>query len=223
MKKKWLLILILTIICSTGCEATYNLTITKNGMTESADFLVSNTSDNQEILDQYLSSSYMAYYNMDSKQSVNYEKKELKKDDEIGMNLTHQYSGDDLQNSSLLNRCYYKKSITRTQNEIVITTDGKTTCFYKDEVKTLDRLVINIKTDLEVTENNADEIKGNTYRWIIDESNYQNHPITMKIDLTEKESSSINLPLLVIVGIILVGAITLLILIKIKNKKNNKL
>ena len=45
----------------------------------------------------------------------------------------------------------------------------------------------------------------------------------MKIDLTEKESSSINLPLLVIVGIILVGAITLLILIKIKNKKNNKL
>ncbi len=223
MNKKGILVLLITVFCLTGCEATYNLTITEDSMTESVNFLNEDTPKNQNILDQYLSSNYLAYYDMDIKENKNYSQKEINENGQIGMNLTYEYAGDKLQNSSLLNRCYYKKSIIKTDDEITITTDGKTMCFYKDEVKTLDKLTINITTDLKVTENNADEINGNTYTWIIDDSNYQDHPITMKIDLTGNDGTPFSLALIAIAVIIIVGGGALLLFVRIKNKKNNKL
>ncbi len=223
MKKIKLIFLVGLVFVITGCDVNYNLTIEENSMTESVDFLYDNTAENKSIIDNYLKSDYMAYYDMDSRTTHNYEKKEIENDNNVGMNLSYRFQGDRLQNSSLLDMCYYKKSIVKTDDEIVITTDGKTTCFYKDTTRNIDRLVINITTDLKVTENNADEVDGNTYKWIIDDSNYQNHPITMKIDLTEKSGIPFVIIALCIIGSIVVLGVIILIHIRIKNKKNNEL
>ena len=221
--KKYLLILFLVILCTTGCEATYNLNITETGMTESVDFLVPDNKENQNILKQYLSSTYMAYYNMDRRESVNYEKKEISQKNKIGMNLSNTYRGDDLQKSSLLDKCYYQKSVIKSDDEIIITTDGKTSCFYKDQVKTLDKLVINITTDLKVTESNADKVEGHTYKWIIDETNYQNHPINIRMKIVDKQTMSSNIVLWIIIGGLIIAAFAIFTYIQRKNRKNNEL
>ncbi len=224
MKKRKIVLLLTIILIATGCEAKYNLTIDENKMVETASFFVDNNEENQEILTNYLQSNYMAYYNMDNRKSYNYEKEEIYNDNNIGMKLKYTYLGDNLKKSSLLEKCYYKKSIIKTENEIVISTDGKATCFYKDSDKLLDKLTINIKTDLKVIENNADKVKGNTYTWIIDDSNYQNKPINMRIDLTEEEEESYtSIVLLCIFGGIIIAVLSVIIYMYIRNRKNNKL
>lgn len=229
MKKKYLIVLLVTIFCLTGCDVTYNLTITEDNMTESASFLVDNNKDNQSILNQYLSTNYTAYYDMDNRETRRYEKEELNQDDKIGMNLTYNYSEDNLQKSSMLSQCYYVKSITKTKDMIVITTDGYTRCMYRDGTKRFDQLTINITTELEVTENNADSIDGNTYTWVITEDNYQNHPITMKMNLpdeNEQEGNSILTTIIIIVVLILaiVGiGVLVYFYLKRKHQKSNEL
>lgn len=224
MKKIKLILLIVIAFAVTGCEAHYNLTITKTGMKESVDFLYNNTPENKSILKDYLDNDYMAYYNMNNRKSYHYDKKEINKDDTIGMNLTYTYLIDDLKKSSLLDSCYYKKSVIRTKDEIVLSTDGKAMCFYKDQDKLLDKLIINITTDLNVVENNADKVNGNTYTWIIDDTNFQNKPVNMKINLKETEEKSFAWGIiLIIAGIIIISGISALIFVYIKNRKNNKL
>ena len=75
MKKIKLIFLVGLVFVITGCDVNYNLTIEENSMTESVDFLYDNTAENKSIIDNYLKSDYMAYYDMDSRTTHNYEKK----------------------------------------------------------------------------------------------------------------------------------------------------
>lgn len=221
MKK--ILILLILIITATGCEAQYNLTITKDTMEESVDFLYANNKDNQKIINKYLKNNYMAYYDMDNRTTNNYKLEEIKDNDKIGINFNYTYNKNTLQKSSLLDMCYYQKTVTKTDDEIILTTDGKTTCFYKDNEKLLDKLTINIKTDLKVKENNADKVKNNVYTWIIDNNNFQNKPINMVIDLKNTNGLSFGQIALLSLLTIVIISIIILLYIYIKNHKNNKL
>lgn len=225
MKKCKFIILILIVFTLTGCDATYNLTITEDKMMESVDFLVEDNKANRTKLNSYLESEYTAYYDMDSRNTHFYNKKEIKENKKVGMRLSYGYLSDELQNSSLLNRCYYQKSITKTDDYIVIHTDGKTTCFYKDQIKNLDTLTVNIKTALEVESHNADEVNGNVYTWKINDTNYQNKPIEMKVKLTKEDEKEFNWILWLtglIISIFIVAAVIIIIVI-MKGKNNNKL
>lgn len=224
MKQIKLIILILTIFVVTGCEVNYNLIINDTGMKESVDFLYDNNDENKKTLKNYLKNDYMAYYNMNNRQSNQYNKEEINNDDMIGMRLSYEYLTDDLKKSSLIDRCYYQKSVIRTKDEIVLSTDGKTKCFFQDGEQLIDKLVINIKTKLKVTDHNADKVDNNTYTWIINEDNYQNKPINMKIDLKNTQEKSFAWSIiLIIAGVILIVILALLVHIHIKNKRNNKL
>lgn len=223
-KLKFMLILFCVFVL-TGCDATYNLTIDENSMVESVDFMIENTNDNKSILKEYMSSEYMAYYDMDNRETYNYTKKELSDENNIGLNLSYSYVNDELQKSSLLNRCYYKKSVIKDDGYIIITTDGNNACFYQDGVKQLDKLTVNIRTKLNVTENNADKVKDGVYTWVIDESNFQNHPINIKIELPEEKEKRSNVLIVVIIAIlfvIVIGGLFALYVFR-KNKRNNKL
>lgn len=207
-----------------GCDVNYNLEISNNYMTESVDFWYDDTSENKTTVNQYLDIDHQAYFDMDLGQGYNYAQKKITKKNKIGMNLTYNYRSDDLQKSSLLNKCYYKKSVTKADDEISISTDGKLTCFYADDNKLIDKLNINIKTDLNVLKHNADKVSGNTYTWVIDESNYTNHPIQIRISTkAEKEKNYDYLFLIILAGIIVMAILIILSSIYIKNKKNNKI
>ena len=223
MKYSKILLLIIFALFLTGCDVTYNLEITNDYMTESVDFWYDDTSENESIIDQYLAVDHQAYFDMDLGTNYNYTQKKITDDDRIGMNLRYNYSGDNLQNSSLIDRCYYQKSVMVTDEEIVLYTDGKTSCLYMDDNKLFDSLTINIKTDLPVIENNADEVDGNTYTWIIDENNYQNHPINLRISRNVEDDGFNYWLIIIIVCAISVIVFVALGIIYIKNRKNNKI
>ena len=66
------LLLLLLVFCLTGCDVTYNLTITDDEMIESVDFWYDDTKENEKIIDQYLSVKHQAYFNMDTSVTNNY-------------------------------------------------------------------------------------------------------------------------------------------------------
>lgn len=226
MKKFNIAVLFVTLFLLTGCEATYNLDVTEEGMTESVSLLTDNNITNKKTVDNVLNSSYSAYYDMNLKKDNNYQIKEIKHNDKIGLNFEYSYSGDTLQNSAFLNRCYYQKSVIKNGESIIIYTDGKTNCFYKDGKSTLDKLTVKVKTDLEVIKNNADEIKKNTYIWYINKNNFSNKPISIEMKIPEKEDEKTShwwSEFLILFGIIIVLAVVTLLHIYLKGKNNNKL
>ena len=93
---------------------------------------------------------------------------------------------------------------------------------YTDDVKQFDSLTINIKTDLEVVENNADKVDGNTYTWVINENNYQNHPIQMRIKKGTDKGFNFWIIIIVIIVLLLIIAI-FAYNTYLKNKKRNKI
>lgn len=224
MNKIKVLIAAIIVLFLTGCDAEYNLEVSGGGIKESVNFTVPNTESNSKIVDEYYKSKYMSYYSMDANKSYNYNKEKIENDEKIGMNLSYEYSIKNYEKSSLLDYCYYKKSVAKAGDYIVIETDGKTRCFYKDGTKNLDKLTVNIKTDLKVLENNADQVKDDTYTWIINTDNYENKPIKMKIDTTAKtnESNFWVIVTFIIVGVLIVAGLIVLFMY-FKNRKNNKL
>lgn len=222
MRHLKIFVLILFVICLTGCDVTYNLTITNDYMEESVDFWYNKTSENEQLVDQYLSVEHQAYYDMNLDANYNYSQKKITNDNQVGLNLRYNYGSDKLQNSTLLDKCYYKKSVIRTDDEIVLYTDGKANCFNFDDNNSIDKLTINIKTDLKVLENNADKVNNSTYTWIIDADNYQNHPISIRI--SRKEMDGFNYWLILIIGLIIFGVVLIVFgIIYLKNRKNNNI
>ena len=72
-------LLLLLVFCLTGCDVTYNLTITDDEMIESVDFWYDDTKENEKIIDQYLSVKHQAYFNMDTSVTNNYNQKKITK------------------------------------------------------------------------------------------------------------------------------------------------
>ena len=216
MKKLFFVIIALFIL--TGCEANYNLTIEDNGVIESCDFLIKKTDDNERTLDDYYNTKYLSYYDIDAGKDYNYEKKRIDDGKYIGMNLSFAYSGANYQKSSMLDRCFYKKSFIKTKDYIILYTEEGASCFYKDETKLLDSLNVNIKTDLNVVENNADSVKGNVYTWKFTKDNFSKKNILIKI----KRSGKFNFIPFIVILIIL--SVFLIIFIRVRNinKKSNK-
>ena len=224
MKKIKSLVLLPIILLITGCNVEYNLTITKDSMTESSNFLYTDTAENRERLDYHWGIDQSVYYDFDSKTTKYYEKSKIEKDNIIGLNLKYEFGGDNLQKSLLLNRCYYKKSITKTDEYIIITTDGNTMCFYQDLTKNIDTLTVNIKTDLKVLEHNADNVKKGTYTWYFDENNYQNHPINIKMEIPQdKEDNTFLLISLAVLIVFVVAASIFGLFVLYQKRKNNKI
>lgn len=223
MKIRKIVLLAMLSFILTGCEVTYNLTVKKDLMIESADFIYEKNDTNEAIVDDYIKNNTMAYYDMDSRRTFYYESQKILNEKNVGLRLNYEYNSDKLQNSSLLDRCYYKKSIVKTNDYILISTDGKATCFYTDDNKNIDKLTINIKTDLEVVENNADKVSNNTYTWYIDEDNYKNKPVNIKINLAESGINDTTKTILIIISVVLAISIIFVLFIKHRNKKNNKI
>ena len=216
------LLLLLLVFCLTGCDVTYNLTITDDEMIESVDFWYDDTKENEKIIDQYLSVKHQAYFNMDTSVTNNYNQKKITDDGKIGMNLEYGYDENNLEKSSLIDKCYYKKSVSNTDDEINIYTDGKVSCMYMDDVKQFDSLTINIKTDLEVIDNNADKVEDNTYTWVINEDNYQNHPIEIRLKKGTGNKFNIWIVIIVLVVLLIIGLL-FLYHTYLKNQKRNKI
>ena len=76
-------------------------------------------------------------------------------------------------------------SIKENNGEIVIKSGKGFRCLNPDNGVIADSTKINIKTSLEVIENNADSVSDNTYTWNIDYNNYETREVNLKLKKDE--------------------------------------
>ncbi len=224
MKKIKYILFIVLLFLSCGCSAKYQVFVENDKMIEQMTITVPNNYDNKEKVKNNLNFKQSAYYDID-RGETNYYTKTLEEDEEnLYLKYSYTYRDTNLEKSSLMDYCFYKKSVAKNDNIVSINTTSGASCLYKDGVKQLDKLTIEIITDNYVIENNADKVKGNKYIWVYNDKNFQNKLISIKIDLNrekEKFISSLKLFIIIFGGFLLILSIFILN-IYIKHKKNNR-
>lgn len=222
MRKIKIIILICSIFLLSGCSVEYNLTIDESTMEEDINAIFDKATES-EIANRMEKIRRTSYYNLDTRENEYYTFKRSEDENNIILNYNYIYTSNNLYKSEAVSRCYYKRIVNVTDDYITIDTDDQVSCLYKDGEKQIDNIIVNIKTDLPVVSNNADDVKNNNYIWYINDNNYTNKPINIKIKKEPNEEyfniDNISI-LIVVITIIILGIITFFI-IRIKHKKNN--
>lgn len=220
-----LIILIFVIFVTSGCDVEYNLDIDNDIMKEKITFFLDNSSDNKNLINNLSSRKQEAYYDIDTNNSKYYEvTKNLKGDDNNKLLLKYNYDYKDttLQNSNAIGECFYNKSVIKDDKYITLNTSKGLTCIFRDGNRQIDNLTVNIKTQFSVEENNADKVSGDTYTWNINDKNYNNKSIYMKINYGAKsKNSSRNEKILLAFEIF--GTLLIIIILLIINNNHKKI
>lgn len=177
--------IIITLICLlllTGCDATYNIEIDNNNIKESTDVYFKQHDYNFEA--KVLNSNVKCYSSVDLmiKDKMNnnysafdgelkdkffYNKNILNNNIGKGININYVFNYDNYNNSSMLNRCSNNIDYINNKKFIGLSVELSDSCFIDDYGPYIDNLVINVKSDLNLAETNADEINNNNYRWYL--------------------------------------------------------
>ena len=232
MKKK-IFILTLIILMMCGCSVDVNIDISNNKIKESNDITVlENALYTKEILRTSFR-DYIPIYASDLivdtvpdkpfSDVLYYNKNTTDLGNGYIFNYSYDFDIDRYGNARTIKEGFRDYSYTYRNDIISLSTDNKGLIYF-DEYKELDEVVINIKTNYLVLENNADRVNGNTYTWIFNIDSKKS--INIVIDTSEsgdKVLGIINVNTIITVGII--GGIVLIILCLLlkKNKKNNKI
>lgn len=224
MRKFKIFCLICCMFLLSGCSAEYNLTIKNSTMEEDINAIFDKATES-ELANRMEGIRRTAFYNYDTRENEYYDFTKRETDDNIILNYSYQYTGNDLYKSEAASRCYYKRIVNVTDNVITINTDNQVACLYKDGDREIDSITVNIRTALTVLENNADKVNGNTYTWYINDKNYTNKPIYIKIEKERYQESFTSQVISIIVILIIVVIIGILIYFKAlrRRKKNNKI
>lgn len=224
MKKIKILVLLCFLLLLSGCSAEYNLTINNSTMEEDINAIF-NKSTESELASRMEKIRRSSFYNYDTRENEYYDFTKRETDDNIILNYSYQYTGNDLYKSEAASSCYYKRIVNVTDKYITINTDKQVTCLYKDGDREIEDITVNIRTALTVLENNADKVNGNTYTWYINDKNYTNKPIYIKIEKERYQESFTSQVISIIVILIIVVIIGILIYFKAlrRRKKNNKI
>ena len=224
MRKTKVFILICCIFLLSGCSVEYNLTINESTMEEDINAIFDKATES-EIASRMEGIRRTAFYNYDTRENEYYDFTKRETNDNIILNYNYQYMGNDLYKSEAASRCYYKRIVNVTDDDITINTDNQVACLYKDGDREIEDIIVNVRTNLTVLESNADKVNGNVYTWNINDQNYTNKPIYIKIEKERYQEPFISQFISIIVLIITFVMIGILIYFKAirKHKKNNKI
>lgn len=216
MKK---IIMLLVVIMLTGCTVNYNVTIDKDNITENVKISVPMNEVDENTFSEQVS-GFNSSYNI----KTNVE------DDNYIANLNRNFDFTNYNNSTFMNKCYDEVNITNTDSDITIKTSNTFHCIKMEDDFETQKVTVNIKTKLKVKDNNADEINGNTYTWIIDENNYADKQIYMQINKslinvsdTVKKNTLSSLELIAVILIFVIPIIILAVVIWFKAKGKNEI
>ncbi len=207
MKKK--LFLIIFVLLLTGCTSQYNINISNDKIEEEIvsnilvqDIPVQSTAEIQagiELDDQVTPFIEDDQYPFIDDEKEKYNKTVEKKTTQTIVKLNYNYTFDEYRRSRVYNTCFQNKELVENKNDYSLNFGGKFYCLYGDELK------VNIKTKNKVLYNNADEVKGNTYTWIINKDNLNKVNISMQISKTPAVVTSVAMIIIGIVGVILIA------------------
>lgn len=215
MKKLFLLIPLLFL---TGCTINYELVIDKDEIRENITGIVTKE---ESITDKKATDinlfDYFTHYDQNvfyNNSDIFYKKELDDKGEYYNYNASYTYV-DNFKDSNIINSCFEKHEITDDEDFYNIHLSGSFSCLYTDKIN------INVKSNMAVIKNNADNVNGNVYSWVIDDS--ENIDIELAISknieqFTSTRDKSILTPYQIITFILL---IILIIISFIIYKKRN--
>lgn len=225
---KWLkvLVLIIFVFLLSGCTVNYNIELDQDGMTEKSIFTLDGSKESEKRVNDLYKTPLVAYYDMDVNKSFYYKAEKSKKDNNNILTYTYRFKNTQLRSSPLVEGCYYKRNVMIDDDYIVLQTDERVTCLFEDGYQLVDELKINIRTRLNVVEQNADYHDGNTYTWVINKNNYTNKPIYFKVEKMEEKTGTSNFGIgewLVVIGVVAGISFIVYRILMLKRKKANKI
>lgn len=181
MKKKLLFLLIL-LLMTTGCSATYDIEIYNDQVKEKMEFVNTDSfSWDSEVqyglsyrtlLDASLNYPYPAFYStiVDENDTIKldgveyYKNTLIEESNKLGQRLEYnKFTLDNFNDSGIIKKCYQYFNIIEKDDEIVLSTSLKNKCF--EEYPLLDTITVNLKTNHKVVNSNADLVNGYHYTW----------------------------------------------------------
>lgn len=206
---KFGIIIVITIIVC-GCSKEYKLYIDDSGITEKFHMEIDSSDEYIFLLD---GDFYPLHNNFDDKY-----KKDLKtRGNNKVLNLEYKYSFASFINANSFNQCFDYRNIKNEKEYYTIDLAKPNGCMFNTNY------TINIITDNEVVENNANSVKGNKYIWYVDNAKSASFKLLIKI---KKGTSKTIIEKYSFIAYIVVGSfaigILLLVLFFIKKYRQNK-
>lgn len=189
MKRKYIFVLVIAILFTTGCNCEYNLTINNNNYNEEIKIIADNETEVSQFNLEWIIPTNKEEYSMvgDPDSIPNYSNiyKYNVKDNTLIFSNNFEYN--EYKKSTAVSVCFERFKVSPKDNTIIISTRSKIECF--DKYDKLNSITINAKVDKEVIEHDADKVKGNIYTWYIDKSNLTTKSINLVLQNDEEDSS----------------------------------
>ena len=216
MKK---IILLIAITLLTGCTTNYDINILEDKITDNIQIYTDNKTvkiASQEQTEKF----YQELGNWE--RGYEYYKRELYTTDKItGYKYTYDFSYNEYDAMSQIRKCYNDFEFTHNENKIEIKTSEEFLC--KNYYKNVNKISINITSEYEILNSNADIKTNDIHTWTITNTNYQNKPIKItllkKKNIKEKEAQKLEIKNILIFIIFILLIIMLIIQKKDKKQK----
>lgn len=219
-----LIIMLPLLILLSGCTVDYNLEIKNDTATETVNFTKPNSEYSTSDINSEL--GLLIGFNKDETNSYAfYNMNKIIGDSESGLTFSYDFKANTFTyQSTFISSCYDSVNFKYTDIIISLTTSKTFKCW---DANLNSAFKINIKTDLTVTNNNADNHSGNIYTWNMDPS-ITDKPIVIELlrDTANSNNQTNNslsetLPVVFIaIGVIIIGGMTYFIINKIQNNNN---
>lgn len=228
--KKRLLFIICFVLLLTGCDVNYSVTINEDETFDekiTMSFLKTPSDGNNLTIAEDDKTPISVMPN----ETKFYDSEIIDKGNTYDMVYTYNHDMDSIKTAYFIANCYPGMRITNDEEEIVINSGDGFACFIGDDGLKADSVKINITTKLKVLNNNADNVSGNTYTWVINENNYLAKNIYFRLERANnngglgteimKKDSASSLTAVVVLSIIIVAALIYL-LVRYKRNKSNE-
>ena len=234
MKKKLIFINILFLFFMTGCTVEYNINISNDTVNEEIKIIEEKSKTLTSAESMYNDKIYSQF---NSNGKILYKKNKIVSDKENVYILKQKYELKNFRRARALTECFDAVNLVKNKNgNYIFQTSIGFKCMLYNYYK-IDSYVVNIKTDYDVINTNADIINDNVYTWKINNTNAEKKSITFEFNKEKKtnnkeenkkdeDKSKKETNIFVILGIIIVLAIIgifILLYALNLNKKRNKL
>ena len=242
---KKIILLLVGIFLLTGCDAEYNLTINDNSYKEDVTIEETNSAywyNGNDSATSMLSYGLNTPFPLDSDSPIlsesneklngidYYNVKDISNDNRVGIRFDGSFDGESFKQSNMIVSNYNRYLKATLDGNVVLSTGELLTAF--ENYSNLNTVTINIKTNNKVVKNNADEVNGDTYTWVVNRENYNNKSIyfefkeSNKSDTEKQQMSDIQKTLLflgIIIGAVVLVVVVILLFVYAKNRHNNRL
>lgn len=228
MKKIKIIISILTVTIFCGCTVKYNINISDDNITEEI-----NITEKKNLITEDLDNSFNEdiYSQYNSKGIKLYTKSKSNNGITNTYTLKQNYAILNYKKARALNECFDAVNIVKdeeNENRYLFQTSKGFKCMTYDYAP-ISSYEINITTDYDVIDHNADSYKNNVYTWNINNDNADQKTIMLefqKKSTKQKNKNKFNINyemIAIIIGIIFVAFLIGLGIIKSISNKNNKI